>query len=71
MGGAGRGAGSGGGVGGGVGGAGRGAGRGAGSGRGVGCGAVFLMKKTTEDAIHFFAIGFVIAWFIIQLIKPF
>ena len=29
------------------------------------------MKKTAEDAIHFFAIGFVIAWFIIQFIKPF
>ena len=29
------------------------------------------MNKRTEDAIHWFAVGFVIGWFIIQLIKPF
>jgi hypothetical protein len=29
------------------------------------------MNKRTEDAIHWFAVGFVIAWLIIQLIKPF
>jgi len=29
------------------------------------------MNKRAEDAIHWFAVGFVIAWFILQLIPLF